>query len=100
MQIKNMRLISAGKLKAFFDWELDSGIVIKGFKIAEGPTGMFVGCPSEKDKDGHYWDRVFIPRELKDELQTVALGHFEGMLAGAPQSQVPSSPADHGDLPF
>ena len=100
MQIKNMRVVTSGKLKAFFDWELDSGIVIKGFKIADGSNGMFVAMPSEKGKDEKWYDRVTIPKELKEELQTVALGHFEAMLAGAPESQAPSGPADGGDLPF
>lgn len=92
MKIMNMRQNKGqSKLRAFFDLELESGIVIKGFKIAEGPTGMFVANPSEKDKDGKWWDKVFIPQPIKDELTTVALGHYEAMIAGTPQPQTNSS---------
>lgn len=91
MKVVNLKHINAGKLKAFFDLELDNGIVIKGFKIAEGPTGVFVGCPSEKDKEGKYWDKVFLPNEIKNEVSELA---FEVYGNPAPKSD------PKGDLPF
>jgi DNA-binding cell septation regulator SpoVG len=108
MKIINMRLNKGqSKLRAFFDLEIDGGIVIKGFKIAEGSNGVFVAMPSEKDKDGKWWDRVTMPADLKEELTSVALGHYEALQAGQPESQehptsYPQPPATlpEADLPF
>ena len=98
MNINNMRLLSSSsKLKAFFDLELDNGIVIKGMKIAEGPSGLFVAVPSEKDKDGKYWDRVFIPRDLKEQVADKAIASYDAMNAGGtPAPATTETP----DLPF
>jgi DNA-binding cell septation regulator SpoVG len=98
--IQQLRVMTgASKLKAFFNLELDNGIVVKGFKIAEGPSGLFVGMPSEKDKDGKYWDRVFIPRELKEEVTTLAIGAYDAFVAGGGQS-APTAEPSTPDLPF
>jgi DNA-binding cell septation regulator SpoVG len=106
MKINNMRMSqSQSKLKAFFDLELDNGIVIKGLKVAEGPTGLFVGMPSEKDQNGKYWDKVYIPKELKEEVNQLALGEYRRLSGGgssAPSSASSSAPssAPDSDLPF
>ena len=65
MNVINLRLSSGGsKIRGYFDVETEEGITVKGFKIAEGPTGLFVGMPSEKDKNGKWWDRVQMPKEM------------------------------------
>ena len=52
-------------------------MVVKGFKIVEGINGLFVGNPSEySKKDDKYYDRVFIPKELKDELEKEAIKEY------------------------
>ena len=79
MKILNMKLSSgSGSLKAFFDLETSEGMTIKGFKIADGKNGMFVGVPSEQDKTDKtkYWDRVLIPKEMKEELNDLALKEY------------------------
>ncbi len=62
-----------GKLRAFFDLKTNDGFVVKGFKLVEGISGLFVGMPSTQGKDGEYYDTVFADKELRDELQQVAL---------------------------
>ena len=62
-----------GKLRAFFDLKTSDGFVIKGFKLVEGISGLFVGMPSTQGKDGEYYDTVFADKDLRDELQQVAL---------------------------
>ncbi len=62
-----------GKLRAFFDLKTSDGFVIKGFKLVEGISGLFVGMPSMQGKDGEYYDTVFADKDLRDELQQVAL---------------------------
>ena len=79
MKVLNLKLTAGtGNLKAFFDLETAEGITIKGFKVAEGKNGLFVGAPSEQDKNDKtkYWDRVLMSKELKQELTEMALQEF------------------------
>ena len=78
MKITNLRKYDGdSKLRAFFDVETEEGMVVKGFKIVEGINGLFVGNPSEySEKDDKYYDRVFIPKELKDELEQEAIKEY------------------------
>lgn len=85
MKVLNMKLSSgSGSLKAFFDVETAEGITIKGFKVADGKNGLFVGVPSEQDKNdkAKYWDRVLMSKELKAELTDLALQEYS-KLTGA-----------------
>lgn len=100
-KILNLRVSQyESKVKAFFDVGLDNGIVMKGFKIAQGPTGLFVGMPSEKDKEGKWWDRIVIPRELKEELNQLAVKEYEKASSGGGASAAPRKEEPAGDLPF
>ena len=68
-----------GKTKALFSIETSEGIVIKGFKIVEGTNGLFVSNPSSYSKKNNKWyDDVWMPEELKDELSEDALTRFGG----------------------
>ncbi|SVD78757.1 uncharacterized protein METZ01_LOCUS431611, partial [marine metagenome] len=61
------------KTKAFFDVEVEQGMVVKGFRLVEGKDGLFISGPREySKKDEKWYDRVFMPRELKDELEEEA----------------------------
>jgi DNA-binding cell septation regulator SpoVG len=66
------------KTVAFIDLQTDDGIVIKGFKIVKGSKGLFVSAPNEKGKDGKYYDTVVLPKEMKEEVQRMALEQVEG----------------------
>ena len=78
MKVTNLRKYDGdSKLRAFFDVETEEGMVVKGFKMVEGINGLFVGNPSEySEKDDKYYDRVFIPKELKDELEQEAIKKY------------------------
>ena len=71
-----------GKLKAFFDLRTEEGIVIKGFKVVEGVNGLFVGLPSQKDKENDengqpvYRDTVFMERITRDKLNDLAMDEY------------------------
>ena len=74
MKISRMNPFNGtGKTVAFFDLETEEGMNIKGFTLVEGSNGLFVGVPSEKGKDDKYYDRVFIPKELKEQLAEMAI---------------------------
>ena len=68
------------KTKAFFDIETSEGIIVKGFKLVEGANGLFASAPSEKGKDDKYYDQVIFPKEMKKELNELALSKFDEML--------------------
>lgn len=85
MKVVNMKQSSgSGNLKAFFDLETAEGITIKGFKIADGKNGLFVGVPSEQDRNDKtkYWDKVLMSKELKEELTGKAMQEYS-KLTGA-----------------
>lgn len=66
----------SSKTVAFFDVETEEGINIKGFTLVEGTNGLFAGVPSDKGKDGKYYDRVYIPKELKEQLTEMAISMY------------------------
>lgn len=67
---------SSGKTVAFFDAQTDNGIIIKGFRLVDGSNGLFVASPSEKGKDGKYYETVIVPKEIKDKLQEAAVKEY------------------------
>ena len=90
MKIINMRKYDGeSNLKAFFNVETNEGMVVKGFKIVSGQNGFFVSNPSEySKKDDKYYDRVYIPRELKDELEKDAIKEY-GIDESKPDDNLP-----------
>ena len=76
MQIERITKGEWGKVRAFFDLKTSEGFIITGFKLVEGINGMFVGFPSQKDEKSEevkYRDTIFADRELRDELQQIAI---------------------------
>jgi len=78
MKITRMNKIEVGNSKtlAYFDIETDDGIFIKGFRIISGTKGLFISSPDEKGKDGKYHETVTLPREMKNELEKMALDEY------------------------
>ncbi|MFI5236817.1 MAG: septation protein SpoVG family protein [Ignavibacteriales bacterium] len=65
-----------GKTAAFFDIQTNDGITIKGFRLVNGSSGMFMSSPDQKGKDGKYYETVILPKEMKSELEKLALEEF------------------------
>jgi len=83
MKISRMNPFSgSGKTVAFFDLETEEGMNIKGFTLVEGTEGLFVGAPREKGKEDKYYDRVYLPRELKDQLTEMAIAKYNEVKEG------------------
>ena len=91
MKISRMHKGDYGKVRAFFDLETEEGFTIKGFKVVQGSDGLFVGFPSQKDKEGEYNDTIFADKTLKQKLNQLALDYY---------NRVGSSKSDEDDLPF
>ena len=66
-----------GKIKAFFDLQTEDGFTIKGFKMVEGTNGMFVGFPSQKNKDDEYHDTVWADKDVKEQVIELAKKEYE-----------------------
>ena len=67
---------SWGKVRAFFDITTSEGFTLKGFKIIEGINGLFVSMPSQKGSDGEYYDSIYASKELRDQLNQLALNEY------------------------
>ena len=66
----------SGKTAAFFDIQTNDGITIKGFRLVNGSNGLFMSSPDQKGKDGKYYETVTLPKELKSELEKMALEEY------------------------
>lgn len=67
---------SESKILAHCDVETSEGIVIKNFRLINGPSGIFLASPNLKGKDGKYYDTVYFPKDLKNEIQTIAIEEY------------------------
>lgn len=67
------------KTAAFFDLETEEGVIIKGFTLVESTNSLFVSVPSEKGKDGKYYDKILMSNELRTQLNDVAVSHYNNL---------------------
>lgn len=67
------------KTSAFFDLETEEGIIIKGFTLVDSTNGLFVSPPSEKGKDGKYYDKILLSNDKKNELNDIAVSYYNQM---------------------
>ena len=64
------------KIVAFFDIVTEDGFTIKGFKLVDNGNAKFVGFPSQKGKDGDFYPTVWAEKELKEEINKLALEEY------------------------
>ena len=78
MKIVRMNALqnSSSKTLAFFDVQTQDGIIIKGFRVVDGTKGLFISSPDERGKDGKFYENVILPREMKENLQEMALNEY------------------------
>ena len=78
MKIVRMNALqnSSSKTLAFFDIQTQDGIIIKGFRVVDGTKGLFISSPDERGKDGKFYENVILPREMKENLQEMALNEY------------------------
>ncbi|NLT49380.1 MAG: hypothetical protein GXX85_00500 [Ignavibacteria bacterium] len=97
MKISRLNLYEGTtKTKAFLDIETEEGITIKGFTLVEGSNGLFLSAPSEKGKDGKYYDKVYIPKELKENVTALAIEEYNRQKGGSNTINVDNN----DDVPF
>ena len=69
------------RLKAFVDFTLDDCLAIKGDKIIEGNSRIFLSMPSKKNKDGKE-DNIVFPtnKETREKFENVILGEYKKLV--------------------
>ncbi len=70
------KLEDSNNLAAYVDIETDDGIAIKGFRLVKGNNGLFLSPPTQKGKDGKYYETVTLPKEIKQKLEKSALDEY------------------------
>lgn len=72
------KLNTNGKLKAYVDAKVGGLLAIKGFSVAEGPKGLFVGMPRQMGKEGRWFDIITpLDKSLKEEIQNKILEAYD-----------------------
>ena len=83
MEIISMRNVDwNNKVKAILTIKTSEGFEMKNFKLVDGVNGMFVSSPSLKDSkvEGKYHDTIWIPKELRDDLNDKASKTYDPQL--------------------
>lgn len=66
------------RLKAFVDFTLNDCLAIRGAKIIEGKTRLFVSMPGKLNKDGKEENVVFpTNKETRDMFEKVILDEYD-----------------------
>ena len=86
------------KIVAFFDLVTSEGFTIKGFKLVDNGNAKFVGFPSQKGKDGEFYSTVWAEKELKEEVNNLALKEYGDDVKEMEFDDIPG--AFDKDVPF
>jgi len=79
VRVEHMHLVNGtGVTKAFCDLVILDTFVVKGLRIVNGKHGLFLSMPTQKSKDGK-WYETFYPtsKEMRKGLQSLVLEAYE-----------------------
>jgi stage V sporulation protein G len=72
------------KVRAFAQLVLNNCFRVTGLRIVEGDNGLFIGYPSEKGKDGKYYDIIKpLNRNGVDLIQDIVLREYDQAVSAA-----------------
>ena len=72
------------RLKAFVDFTIDDCLAIKGAKIIEGNSRLFVAMPGKLNKEGKEENVVFpTNKEMREMLETAIMDEYNRKLEEA-----------------
>ena len=78
IEVVDIRKITGdGNLKAFADVRVGDSLVIKGFCVMQGKSGIFVSMPRKASKDGRWFDILEPDDSLKRELEQKVLASYD-----------------------
>ena len=84
MEITEVRLTlrNEERLKAFVSITFDNAFVVRGLKVIDGNTGLFVAMPSRRRKDGEFRDIAHpINNATRQMIEDAVLAEYERQLA-------------------
>lgn len=84
MEITEVRLTlrEEDRLKAFVSITFDNAFVVRGLKVIDGNTGLFVAMPSRRGKDGTFRDIAHpINNEARTMIEDAVLAQYRHQLA-------------------
>jgi stage V sporulation protein G len=93
MEITEVRIfpVDEDKLKAYVTITLDRCFVVRGLKVIQGTTGLFVAMPAKRRKDGTFKDIAHpLNTETRDRMERIILSEYDRELARGPATH----PAD------
>ncbi len=77
----NINIRSEEKLKAFVNITFDDVFVVRGLKVIQGNSGLFVCMPSRKMQDGSYKDIAHpIRNDFRQQLEQMILDEYQRLL--------------------
>lgn len=72
------KIITDGSLKAFADLKIGGSVIVKGFSVLNGKSGLFVTMPRKAGKDGRWLDILTpVNDEIKKEIEDKVLDAYE-----------------------
>jgi DNA-binding cell septation regulator SpoVG len=71
------KIVGDGNLKAFADVRVGESLVIKGFCVMQGKSGIFVSMPRKASKDGRWFDIIEPDDTLKRQLENKVLESYD-----------------------
>jgi stage V sporulation protein G len=75
------RLDGEGPTKAFCDLLILDTFLVKGLRVVEGKSGLFLSMPREQGREGKWYDTFFpISKEMRKGLQELVLEEYEAEL--------------------
>src|SRR5437016_10623601 len=80
MQITEVRIYPTNEdlVKAYVTITLDNCLMIREIRVIQGPTGLFVSFPSEKQRDGTHRQLAYPANaETRMMIQRVILAEYE-----------------------
>ncbi|MDP8239751.1 MAG: septation regulator SpoVG [Candidatus Hatepunaea meridiana] len=77
----NINIRGEDKLKAFVNITFDDVFVVRGLKVIQGNSGLFVCMPSRKMPDGTYKDIAHpIRNDFRQQLEQLILDEYQRLL--------------------
>ncbi len=103
MEITEIRITlrDDDKLRGFASITLDNCFVVRGLKVIEGATGMFVAMPNRRRKDGTFQDIAHpINMKTREWMESQIIAAFKEELARAERGEITVAPRDDRDSAY
>lgn len=92
MNISEIRITlrDDNKLKGFASITIDNAFVIRGLKVIEGASGLFIAMPSRKRRDGTFQDIAHpINMETRELMERQVIAAYRKELQRVESGEIP-----------